>query len=346
MGQRADYPRQRGVSDEPVRAQPAPGEKVMARRPEGPAHPSTTRTVSILKRTIAEFAEDNGTIWAGALTYYGLLSLFPALLALVSLVGLVADPQRFTRALTDVVSQIGPASAVQTLRGPIESVTASTSAAGVMVAVGIVLALWSASGYIGAFTKASNVIWEVEEGRPFYLLRPLQLLVTLVQVLLLALVVVAVVVTGPVAEALGNTLGLGSLTVTVWNLAKWPAMVLVVLVAIALLYYAGPNARLRGFRSSLPGALLAVLVWLVASAGFAFYVANFGSYNKTYGSLGGIIAFLVWYWISNNAVLLGAQFNAERERSRQMAERTPGAERELQVDLRREPKPKKRSRTA
>ncbi|MGH8870211.1 MAG: YihY/virulence factor BrkB family protein [Actinomycetes bacterium] len=320
-------------------------EKTMARRPEGPPHPRKSGTWSTLKRTISEFIEDHGTVWAAALTYFGLLAIFPALLALVSLVGLFADPQEITETLTDVVRELGPASAVQALQGPIESVTADKGAAGILAIVGLLAALWSASGYIGGFTQASNVIWEVEEGRPFYLLRPLQMLVTLVQVLLLALVAVAVVVSGPVASAVGSALGIGSTAVTVWNWAKWPVMVLVVLVAIALLYYATPNARQRGFRSVLPGAVVAVVVWLLASVAFAVYVANFGAYNATYGTLGGLICFLVWYWISNVAVVLGTEFNAERERSRQIAEAVPGAERELQVDLRREPKLKKRSRT-
>lgn len=323
----------------------APAEETTARRPQGPPHPRSSGTWATLRRTAAEFVEDNGTVWAGALTYFGLLAVFPALLALVALVGLFADPQEVTRTLTDLVRELGPASAVQTLQGPIDSVTSGGGAAGVLAVAGLVLALWSASGYIGAFTKASNVVWEVEEGRPFYLLRPLQMLVTLVQVVLLALVVVAVVVTGPVADAVGSALGVGSTAVTVWNWAKWPVMVLVVLVAIALLYYAGPNARQRGLGSALPGAVLAVLVWLVASVAFAFYVANFGAYNRTYGSLGGIICFLVWYWISNIAVVLGAEYNAERERSRQIGDDVRGAERELQVDVRREPKAKKRSRT-
>jgi membrane protein len=322
------------------------GEKTLGRRPEGPAYPRTAGTVGTLKRTVTEFGEDNGTIWAAALTYYGLLAVFPALLALVSLVGIFFDPKQVTGTLTDMVRQLGPTSAVKTLQGPINSVTANQGTAGLLVIGGLVLALWSASGYIGAFTKAANVIWEVEEGRPFYVLRPVQMLVTLVQVLLLALVAVGVVATGPVAHTLGNAVGAGSLAVTVWSWAKWPVMVAVVLMAIALLYHAAPNAKQRGFKASMPGALLAVAVWLVASAAFAFYVANFGSYNKTYGTIGGMICFLVWYWITNIAVVLGAEFNAERERAREIEEGAPGAERELQVDLRREPRLKRKSRTA
>jgi membrane protein len=212
--------------------------------------------------------------------------------------------------------------------------------------VGIAAALWTASGYVGAFIRASNVIYEVEEGRSFIKLRPLQMLVTLILVLLLALVLLAVVLTGPIAGAVGAAVGLGSTVVTIWNIAKWPVLFLVVVLMFAVLYYSAPNAKLRGLKSILPGAALAVVVWLVASAAFAFYVANFGSYNKTYGSLGAIIIFLVWLWLTNVAILLGAELNAERERSRQLRDGVPGAERELQVEERSQPTPKKRSRTA
>ena len=215
-----------------------------------------------------------------------------------------------------------------------------------MLIVGIAAALWTASGYVGAFMRAANVIYEVEEGRSIVKLRPLQMLVTLVLVLLLALVLVALVLTGPLAEAVGSAVGLGSAAITAWDLAKWPVLLAVVVVMIALLYYASPNAKLGGVKSILPGAALAVVVWLVASAAFAFYVANFGSYDKTYGALGGVVIFLVWVWLTNVAILLGAELNAERERSRQLEAGTPGAERELQLDERSEPKAKRRTRTA
>ena len=214
-----------------------------------------------------------------------------------------------------------------------------------MLIVGIAAALWSASGYVGAFMRASNVIYEVEEGRSVIKLRPLQMLVTLVLVLLLALSLVALVLTGPLASKVGAAVGIGASAVTVWNIAKWPVLLIVVMFMIALLYYASPNAKLRSLKSIFPGAVLAVAVWLVASAAFAFYVANFGSYNKTYGTLGGVIIFLVWMWITNVAILLGAEINAERERSRQLRDGTPGAERELQLEERSEPKAKKRART-
>ncbi len=322
------------------------GQKRSARRPEGPAHSRKGSLGQTLKRTLTEFKEDELTDRAAALTYYGVLSIFPALIALVSIVGLVGDPATVTKALTDVVSSIGPASAVETFKGPIESITQSSGAAGILLIVGIASALWTASGYVGAFMRASNVIYEVEEGRSFVKLRPLQMLVTLFLVLLTALVLLALVLTGPLADAVGSAVGLGATAVTVWDIAKWPVLLAVVVVMIALLYYASPNAKLRGVKSILPGSVLAVVIWLIASAAFAFYVANFGSYNKTYGALGGVVIFLVWLWITNVAILLGAELNAERERSRQLEEGAPGAERELQLDERSAPKDKKRARTA
>lgn len=315
------------------------------RRPAGPAHPPKGSMLQTAKRTWSEFSEDNLTDAAAALTYYAILSIFPALLALVAIVGLVGDPQTVTKEMTTLVTSIGPKSAAQTFKGPIQELTKSSRAAGVLVIVGIAAALWTASGYVGAFMRASNVIYEVEEGRSVIKLRPLQMLVTLVLVILLALTLVALVLTGPLASKVGAAVGIGASAVTVWNIAKWPVLLIVVMFMIALLYYASPNAKLRGLKSIMPGAVLAVAVWLVASAAFAFYVANFGSYNKTYGTLGGIIIFLVWMWITNVAILLGAEINAERERSRQLQDGIPGAERELQLEERSEPKAKKRART-
>ena len=322
------------------------GVKRSARRPEGPAHARKGSAFQTLKRTFTEFSEDNLTDSAAALTYYAVLSIFPALIAMISIVGLVGDPQTVTTSLTDIISSIGPASAAEAAQGPIEDLTKSSGTAGILLIVGIVSALWTASGYVGAFMRASNVIYEVEEGRSFILLRPLQMLVTLVLVVLLALVLVALVLTGPVASAVGSAVGLGDTAVTVWDIAKWPVLFVVVVFMITLLYYASPNAKLGGLKSIVPGSALAIVVWLLASAGFAFYVANFGSYNKTYGALGGVIVFLVWLWITNVAILLGAELNAERERTRQLKEGTPEAERELQLEERSQPKAKKRSRTA
>lgn len=291
-----------------------------------------------LKRTVVEFRDDNLSDWAAALTYYGLLSLFPALIALVSLVGLVGDPKTTTETLTEIVTSIGPKSAAQTFSGPIESIASNRSAAGLALVLGLLVALWSASGYVGAFMRASNVIYETPEGRPFWKLRPLQLLVTLVMIVVTALVALGLVLTGPVVEAVAKPIGLSSTAVDIWSIAKWPVLVAVVITMIAVLYYASPNARLRGFRWVTAGSVVAVVIWAIASAAFALYVANFGSYDKTYGTLGGLVALLVWLWITNLAILFGHQLNAERERGRELEEGRPGAESDLKLEPREEPK--------
>ncbi len=322
------------------------GEKRTGRQPGGPPHARKGSAAQTLKRTLTEFREDNLTDRAAALTYYAVLSIFPALIAMIALVGLVGNPQTITKELTKLASSIGPASAAQTFKEPIASVANGSSTTGILLIIGVASALWTASGYVGAFMRASNTIYEVEEGRSFIKLRPLQILVTLILVMLLALVLVALVVTGPIASRVGSAIGASTAAVTVWDIAKWPVLLIVVTFMIAVLYYASPNARLRGLKSIIPGSVLAVGGWLLASAGFAFYVAHFSSYNKTYGALGGVIVMLVWLWITNVAVLLGAEVNAERERSRQLRQGTPGADREIQLKERTVPKPKKRSRTA
>jgi membrane protein len=299
---------------------------------------AVTSKLSVLKRTALEFRDDNLADWAAALTYYGLLSLFPALIALVSVLGLFGDPEATTEKVSEIVTEIGPESAADTFSGPIESITSNRSAAGVLFVVGLAVALWSASGYVGAFMRASNVIYEVPEGRPFWKLRPLQILVTLAMVVLLALLALALVLTGPLAEAVAEPLGIGDVAVTAWDIAKWPVMLIVATGMIAVLYYASPNARLRGFRWVTPGSVVALLAWLAASAAFALYVANFGAYDETYGSLGGVVVLLVWLWISNLALLFGHQLNAELERDRQLAEGKKRAEEEIQLEPRTAPK--------
>jgi len=294
--------------------------------------------LATLKRTATEFMEDNLTDWAAALTYYGLLALFPAVIAMVSLIGLVGDPESTTSSLTEIITTIGPESAGETFSGPIESVASNQSAAGFAFVLGLALALWSASGYVGAFIRASNIIYETPEGRPFWKLRPLQLLVTLGMIVLMTLLALGLVLTGPLVDAVAEPIGVGDTAVAVWNLAKWPAMVAIFILMVNLLYYAAPNAKVRGFRWVTPGSLVAIVGWGVASAAFAFYVANFGSYDKTYGTLGGLIALLVWFWISNLAILFGHQLNAERERSLEIEEGRPRAEREIQLEPRSEPK--------
>jgi membrane protein len=291
-----------------------------------------------LKRTAQEFQEDNLTDWAAALTYYGLLALFPALIALVSIVGLVANPQSTTNTLTDIVNKIGPDSAASTFAGPVRQVTESRGTAGFALIVSTLVALWSASGYLGAFIRASNVIYETREGRPFWKLRPLQLLLTLVIVLLLAVMALGIVLTGPIVSAVAEPVGISSTAVSIWNVAKWGVIALLFLLMIALIYYASPNVRQRGFAWITPGGVVALVVWLVASAGFGIYVSQFGSYNKVYGSMAGVVIILIWMWLTNLAILFGHELNAERERDVQFEKGVPGAEKEIQLEPRDTPK--------
>jgi membrane protein len=301
---------------------------------EGPRYLRMRGWFTVLKRTVAEFRRDNLTDWAAALTYYTMLSIIPALIVLVAILGLVGQYPQTTNSLLQIVGDLGPASAVDTFKGPIESVVQNKSGAGILLVVGLVVALWSASGYLGAFVRASNSIYEIDEGRPFWKLRPQQVVITLVMVLMLAIVGIAVVLTGPVAEAVAKPIGLGDAAVTVWNVAKWPVLLGVVMSMLAVLYYWAPNVRQPAFRWISPGSVFAVLVWIVATAGFALYVANFASYDKTYGSLGGVVVLLVWLWISNVAVLLGAVLNAELERERELETGDERARERIQLEPR------------
>jgi membrane protein len=270
--------------------------------------------MATLKQTVARFREENLTDWAAALTYYGLLSLFPALIAMVSLIGIFGDPQTTTAKLTEIITELGPESAAETFEGPIASVVESQRTAGFAFAFGLAAALWSASGYVGAFTRASNVIYGTSEGRPIWKLRPLQIAITLALVVMMALLAVGLVLSGPVVSAIAGPVGLSGTAVDLWNVAKWPVMAAIFVLMVDVLYYATPDVKLRGLRWVTPGALVALAVWALASALFAFYVSKFGAYDKTYGTLAGLVILLLWFWITNLAILFGHQMNAERER--------------------------------
>ncbi len=287
-----------------------------------------------LRRTVREFRDGGLTDWAAALTYYAVLAIFPALIALVSMLGLVGASA--TDPLIDNLTALAPGPANEIITGAIDEIAASRDTAGVAFVVGLLGALWAASGYVGAFSRASNVIYETEEGRSFWKLRPQQVAVTFVLILLMGALAIAVVVSGPIAREVGNVIGAGDTAVTVWEIAKWPLIAVVVVGIFSVLYYASPNVRQPGLRSIAPGGVLALALWLAASAGFAVYVANFASYNATYGSIAGIIVFLVWLWISNLALLLGAQLNAELERERELEAGVP-EERTIALPPRDEP---------
>jgi membrane protein len=279
-----------------------------------------------LKRTVKEFNEDNLTDWAAALTYYGVLAIFPAMIVLVSILGLVGESA--TQPLIDNLGAVAPGPAKDIFTNALKNIQGDQGAAGVLFVVGLLGALWSASGYVGAFMRASNVIYDMPEGRPVWKTLPVRVSLTLVLLVLLAITTLAVVLTGGLARKVGDLIGLGGTAVDVWNIAKWPVLLLVVSMMFALLYWAAPNVKQAGFKWVSPGGIIAVVGWLIASAAFAFYVGSFGSYNKTYGALGGVIVFLVWLWISNIVILLGAEFNAELERGRAIEEGMRPADRE------------------
>lgn len=288
---------------------------------EGPLALRRSSYPRVARRVWHEARADGLTDWAAALTYYGVLSIFPALLALVSILGLVGASA--TQPLVDNLTSVAPGPAKDIVTSALQGLQDSGGTAGTVFVIGLVGALWSASGFVSAFMRASNVVYDVEEGRPLWKTLPIRVAVTVVTLVLLAASAVAVAVTGPLARQIGDLVGVGSTAVTVWDIAKWPVLVLVVAFLFAILYWASPNVEHPRLRWVTPGGLIAVVLWLVASALFALYVANFGSYNKTYGALGGVIVFLVWLWLSNLVLLLGAEINAELERARQIEQGQP-----------------------
>ncbi|WP_280358424.1 YihY/virulence factor BrkB family protein [Nocardia otitidiscaviarum] len=289
--------------------------------PVGPTKLSRRAWRGVLRRTVREFQEDSVLDLAAALTFYSVLSIFPGLLVLTS--GLALLGPEPTQSLIDTVRQIGPGSGTELLVDAIEELRGSRPFAGQLAIIGVLVALWTASAYIGAFMRATNAILEMREGRPLWKQLPVRVGLTALMLVLLAVVITGVVVTGAVADQVGGWLGLAEQAVVVWDIAKWPVLALLMSLVFALLYWAAPNAVQPGFRWLSPGSVLAVLLWVLASAGFTIYVANFGSYNKTYGSLAGVVVFLVWLWLSNAAVLLGAEFNAELTRARSIAQGLP-----------------------
>jgi membrane protein len=319
------------VTDTASAAKNHPPDPDDPRKPGSPTDLTKRSWFFVLRKTIREFIQDQCTDLAAALTYYSVLSLFPALLVMVSLLGVFGQGKRTVDTLMDMVSGVVPASALDTLRPTITQLV-ETPSAGFALVVGIVGALWSASGYIGAFSRAMNRVYEIEEGRPVWKLRPQQLLLTLASLVLAAAVALMLAVSGPVARRIGDVIGLGDAAVLAWSIVKWPVILVFVIVVVAILYYATPNVRQPKFRWLSLGAVVAIVAWIAASAVFGFYVANFSSYNKTYGALGGVIVFLLWLWITNLMLLFGAELDAELERGRQLQAGLP-AEEELQLPL-------------
>lgn len=292
---------------------PAPDD---ARKPDSPGDIAKPSWKYVARKTMREFSSDQCTDLAAALTYFAVLALFPALIALVSLLGVVGQGQAMD-SLLEVLEDIAPASAIEVIRGPLEDF-ASSPAAGFALVSGILVAIWAASGYVSAFSRAMNRIYEIEEGRPFWLLKPVQLLVTVIGIALLLVLAVILAISGPVTDAVGSALGIGETAQIVWSILKWPVLVVILVLMVAILYYATPNAKQPKFRWMSIGALIALVALGAASLLFGLYVSNFASYGSTYGSLAGVIVFLLWLWIANLALLFGAEFDAELERGRQL----------------------------
>jgi membrane protein len=300
---------------------PEPGRAATAGRANRPdAVPDSPTSIpaggwkAILRRSIQQFKHDDVTDRAAALTYFGVLAIFPGLLVLVSIMGLLGRSN--VQSLLNNLEQVAPGGVSSFLRTALTQVQGRGGAATIGAIVGVVIALWSASGYIAAFMRASNAIYDVDEGRPIWRTAPVRLAVTVAVVVMLVISSLIVVITGSVAQQVGDMLGVGNGLVLVWQIAKWPVLLVIVSMMFSLLYWACPNVKQPGFKWITPGGVLAVVVWLFASGLFALYVSFSSSYNKTYGSLAAIIIFLVWLWISNIAILLGVEFNAETQRQR------------------------------
>lgn len=301
-----------------------------AASPDSPADITKPSWVYAIRKTAREFSKDQCTDLAAALTYYSVLAIFPAAIALLSLVGLAGQGRSTVDTLLGILTDVGAGAVADTLRPTLVSLSETSGTAGFALVIGLALALWSASGYVGSFGRAMNRVYGIKEGRPFWKLRPVMILITLVAVLLSAAVALALILTGPAARAVGDAIGLGPTAVLVWGVAKWPVILVAVVAIVALLYYATPNVQQPKFRWISVGAALAVVVWILASAGFGFYVANFSNYNKTYGTMAGAVVFLLWLWITNIALLFGAELDAELERARELQAGLP-AERTIQL---------------
>ncbi|MEU9109030.1 YhjD/YihY/BrkB family envelope integrity protein [Streptomyces xanthophaeus] len=291
-----------------------PDPQVEERAPDQLAELPKRSWKAVLRGTVKEFQEDELADRAAALTYYGVLALFPALLVLVSLLGIAGESA--TKQVLDNLQKLTPGSARDVVSNAVQQLQGNAGVGSLLAIVGLAVAIWSASGYIAAFIRTSNAVYDMPEGRPVWKVLPLRLALTVTLMILACASALIVVFSGSLARQVGTALGIGDTALTVWSIAKWPVLVLLVTIMIAILYWAAPNAKGRGFRWVTPGSFLALVIWMIASAGFAFYVANFASYNKTYGTLAGVIIFLVWLWITNLAILLGLEFDAEMVRQR------------------------------
>ncbi|WP_030689618.1 YihY/virulence factor BrkB family protein [Streptomyces globisporus] len=301
-----------------------PDREVEERSPDQLSQMPKQSWMAVLRGTLKEFKDDELTDRAAALTYYGVLALFPALLVLVSLLGIAGESA--TKQVLDNLQKLTPGAARDVISNAVQQLQGNAGVGSLLAVVGLAVAIWSASGYVAAFIRTSNAIYDMPEGRPVWKVLPLRLALTVTLMILAVTSALIVVFTGGLARQAGAALGVGDTAMTVWSIAKWPVLLVLITIMIAILYWAAPNAKGRGFKWVTPGSFLALVIWMIASAGFAFYVAHFGSYNKTYGTLAGVIIFLVWLWITNLAILLGLEFDAEMVRQRAIAGGHPAEE--------------------
>jgi len=287
------------------------------RKPSAPWRLRAATWRYIARKVVREFSEDNCTDSAASLTYYAVLSLFPGLIALVSIIGFFGDAEAATGAIMRVIERLAPESVTETLDGVVGAIASSPSA-GFGFVLGLLGAIWFASRYVGAFGRVLNTVYDIDEGRPFWILKPLNLLVTVVMLACVLGMLILLLISGPVADAIGDAFGLGDTVRSVWNVGKWPVLALLVAATVSVLYYGTPNVRQPRLRWIAVGALLAIGLLAAATVGFTLYVRHFADYDRFYGPLAGIVVFLLWLWIANLALLLGAEVDAEMERGRQL----------------------------
>jgi membrane protein len=271
----------------------------------------------VLRRTARSFHDDRALDMAAGLTFYGVLAVGPAVIALVSVLSLLGQSADVVTRVLDAAAELGPDAAVETVERVLDALPPPPSA-GAGLVFGLLGALWSASAYVTAFARAMNRVHDVDEGRPFWRFRPRMFVVTLLVLVVLAVVAVSLVATGPLTRLLGQALDSGSTALEVWQAVRWPAVLVLVIVVVAVLYHVTPNVRAPRFRLLSIGSTVAILGWVLASVGFNAYVARFGRYDAVYGSLAGLIVFLLWLWLANIALLAGAELDAEVERLREL----------------------------
>jgi membrane protein len=282
--------------------------------------------VSVIKRTLLAFYDDQMTHHAAALTYYVLMSLFPAALLGLSLLGLLGQFPETYNAIMDYLEDVAPASLIDPLDRSLRKAFLSKGTATTTFVIGVVLTLYGTTGALEAARRALNVVFELNgSGRSFLRRKAIDILSTFVLLLLALASLVLVFVGGRFAEDLLGFLGMGETVTEIWNFARWPGAFLAATLAFAYIYYVTPDVKQRAFRWLTPGAVVGVALWLLASWAFSSYVSNVADVGAVYGTFAGAILLVAWLWLTNVALLFGAELNAEIEREKQLAEGVPRA---------------------